>query len=196
MESKMFKIEVLDIDMAKHKMRTEAPTKIVSILDSHHAFPPIGDHHIFVEMSDVNHDTDYYPALLLGTSDPIIPAMEHLKTILAHTSNMTDDDYVLVHCFAGQSRSTAAAIAICMNNGMPWKEAFHHIEEVRPIMMPNTKIIALIDDYFDLNGELIEYHIKWGFVTMGKRIDIYKENDTGAKGVDDMSRIMKIINGE
>lgn len=152
----MFEITVTDLEMAKIKM-VNGPTCIVSLLDETRAVEKQGDHHLIVEVSDVVKEM-----VVLGQSTAaVVPGAEHLKIVLDHTKNLTDDDKVLVHCFAGQSRSTAMAIAICIQHGMHWKDAFHHIETVRPVMMPNQKIIMTIDQHFGLNGELVEYHHEW-----------------------------------
>jgi predicted protein tyrosine phosphatase len=183
----MFAIEVHDLEMAKIKM-VNGPTCIVSLLDETRAVKKQGDHHLIVEVSDVSVQSAYYPALLLGTSKPIVPSSTHLQTVLDHTKNLTDDDKVLVHCYAGQSRSTAMAIAICIQHGMPWKDAFHHIETARPVMMPNQKMIALIDEHFGLNGELSEHHKTWLLETYSK-LRVQAKNGFGK----DCTGVLKII---
>ena len=164
----MFKIKIYDIDLAKIKMKTDGPTRIVSLLDKKSAIEHQGDHHLIVEISDISHDITYFPATLLNANEPIVPDTKHLLAVLEHTKNLSDSDNVIVHCFAGQSRSPAMAIAICINNGMFWKDAFDYIESIRPVMMPNQKIISLIDRYFKLNGELINYHYEWLLKTMSR----------------------------
>jgi predicted protein tyrosine phosphatase len=171
----LFKIQVYDLHTAVRKAisphtKTENPTRIVSLLDDVNAVPKVGDHHLIVAVSDVSVESSNYPALLLGTSEPIVPVREHLLAVLEHTKDLTDEDYVLVHCFAGQSRSTAMAIAICIQNGMHWKDAFDHIYSVRPVMMPNAKMIQLIDEHFELNGEFVAFYRNWLMGALNQRI--------------------------
>ena len=153
----MFDIRVYDLQTAMMKIFTDYPTHIISLLDDVNAIHKMGTHHLIIEMSDIN----VVPEFMLSGASFIVPDTHHLQQLLDHTKDLKDGDKVLVHCFAGQSRSTAAAIAICIQHGMHWKDAFHHIEGIRPIMMPNQKFISVIDDHFGLNGELREYHRTW-----------------------------------
>jgi predicted protein tyrosine phosphatase len=169
----MFNIQVCDLQTAVRKAisphtKTENPTHIVSLLDDVNAIPCVGPHHLVVEVSDISVMPD--SGMIFGKmTPPVMPAMNHLEEVLNHTKNLTDDDYVIVHCFAGQSRSTAMAIAICIQHGMHWKDAFEHIYEVRPVMIPNQKMIALIDEKFDLKGEFVAWYREWLIETLNHK---------------------------
>jgi predicted protein tyrosine phosphatase len=62
----------------------------------------------------------------------------------------------LVHCKGGHSRSPAMAIAICMQHGMTYREAFAHVAAIRSALLPNQLFIQHIDEHFGLNGKLVE----------------------------------------
>lgn len=81
------------------------------------------------------------------------PTVEHLKQVFAFTQHLSDDDRLLVHCYAGQSRSTACALAVLIQHGMDFREAFDRVSVMRSIMLPNALIVHLTDEYFGLNGE-------------------------------------------
>jgi predicted protein tyrosine phosphatase len=154
----MFKIQVCDAASALIKIKTEFPTKIVSLLDNID-FPHFGENHLLLEITDTNLGTT--GLLLTDTRPPVIPEMHHINEFLSHTRELTESDYVLVHCYMGRSRSPAAAIAICIHNGMHWLDAFHHILNIRPEMIPNYRMIRLIDERFYLEGELERYFMYW-----------------------------------
>lgn len=66
-------------------------------------------------------------------------------------------DHLLVHCFAGVSRSTAAAVSL-MAQRNPGREAdiFATLAEIRPQAWPNTVMIRHADRMLGLGGALVE----------------------------------------
>lgn len=142
----MFKLKVVGFDEAETLVECRWPTHIVSLMsdatvDWHYA------KHLHVQVNDI---------VFVGKYG-IAPSPEHLRTVLEFTKDLTSEDRLLVHCFAGQSRSTAIAIAICIQHGMSYQDAFDHVASVRTILMPNQLFIKHIDAHFDLDNRLIEH---------------------------------------
>ncbi len=81
--------------------------------------------------------------------------------MLDFTADLAPGASLLVHCIAGISRSTAATISILVARGMPWRAAWDAVAAVRPCMMPNARIIRLIDDHHELGGELVAHLQAW-----------------------------------
>lgn len=77
-----------------------------------------------------------------------------IQAILAFSTNLTPHDKLLVHCGAGISRSTAVATGILCQHGLSPTAAFEKVFSVRKGAIPNTHIIALMDEALELNGEL------------------------------------------
>ena len=66
-------------------------------------------------------------------------------------------EHVLVHCWAGLSRSTAsAAILLALDNPGREAEAFAALHDIRPRAWPNSRLIAHADRLLDRRGRLIE----------------------------------------
>lgn len=89
------------------------------------------------------------------------PTREHVKEMVKWAKTLPDDANLLVHCFAGVSRSSATAIVVeCSRNNVKSydeiKEIFDYMAGIRPIMMPNPLIIRFADDEMRLNGNLIQ----------------------------------------
>ena len=55
------------------------------------------------------------------------PLREHVIEVLEFTKDLTDDDKVLVHCFAGISRSITFAIGIYIQHGMTYEDAYSQV---------------------------------------------------------------------
>ncbi|XP_051125445.1 dual specificity protein phosphatase 1 [Andrographis paniculata] len=55
---------------------------------------------------------------------------------------------VLVHCFAGKSRSVTIVVAYLMyKNGMSFSEALEHVKTKRPVAFPNFGFISQLREY-------------------------------------------------
>lgn len=102
--------------------------------------------HLIVRCDDIPHpDMSDYP-----------PELHHLVSALEFTKNMKPGDKLLVNCHMGIARSTATAIAIAINWGMTYLEAFEYVKSIRDILRPNKIITELTDKYFKLDGKLID----------------------------------------
>ena len=84
------------------------------------------------------------------------PTPQHVEQILAWGREIPDDAVVLVHCEAGVSRSTAAALALWVQHLGIDKidEAISLLLEDRPFACPNPLISKWADDQLGCQGEL------------------------------------------
>ncbi|CAA2997936.1 dual specificity phosphatase 1-like [Olea europaea subsp. europaea] len=54
---------------------------------------------------------------------------------------------VLVHCFAGRSRSVTIVVAyLMMKNGISLSEALEHVKRKRPVVSPNSGFISQLEN--------------------------------------------------
>ena len=142
----MFDFKIVGMGEATTLLNEKWPTKTVSVIQESASFESTGPSHLVIHMSDVDSSTKSLNA----------PSPSHLKTVLDHTVDLKDGDRLLVNCFAGQSRSTAAAIGILIQHGCDSQTAFDLVLENRGISFPNTLLIKHIDDHFNLGGQLIQ----------------------------------------
>lgn len=91
----------------------------------------------------------------------VLPEEAHIKRILQFTSKIEDDDNVLVHCHAGLCRSTAVAFLALIQHGETAVKAMEKVIDVRSQAWPNMLIVELGDIELKMNGELIDFMIKW-----------------------------------
>ena len=87
-----------------------------------------------------------------------LPDRSHLDELLDFLRAWDRAEPMLIHCFAGVSRSTAAAfIAACALN--PRRDEFEAARAIRaasPTATPNTRLVALADDALERNGRMNE----------------------------------------
>jgi predicted protein tyrosine phosphatase len=139
----MFELKVVGAEEAAVLIGEGWPTWIVTLRAM--SGDVVGAHHLYVVVDDVTTVTDERH-----------PTSTHLQQVLDFTRDLTDTDRLLVHCKGGHSRSPAMAIAICMQHGMTYREAFAHVAAIRSALLPNQLFIQHIDEHFGLNGKLVE----------------------------------------
>lgn len=103
--------------------------------------------------------------LVVGVSDIVDPregftqaAASHLAAMLAFVRSWDRLDPLLIHCYAGVSRSTAAAaIAVCaLTPSRDEVEVALALRRASPTATPNARLIALADTALGREGRLIE----------------------------------------
>lgn len=116
---------------------------------------------LHVDMDDVVH-ADYEFA----------PNAEHVDQIIRWGLALPEDSRLLVHCYAGISRSTAAALSIKVAregvDSIP--ECVKWLVDHRPIACPNPLITKHADDILGANGAL---HLAAENVAKSRLLKIY-----------------------
>jgi predicted protein tyrosine phosphatase len=90
----------------------------------------------------------------------VLPDAHHLEQILAFGRRVIaagSTAHLLVHCYAGESRSTAAS-ALCLAQAYPIRTGYEILGEVVrrcPRAWPNLRILELGDEALGRQGELI-----------------------------------------
>lgn len=104
--------------------------------------------HLFLGMHDIAVELEGYNA----------PAERHVRDLIAFATRWHRRTPMVVHCFAGISRSTAGAyIAACALNpkrdelALAWE-----IRDASPTAMPNKRLVAFADALLDRNGRMVE----------------------------------------
>lgn len=128
------------------------PERVVSLLAKADAFPTIAGYapvvHHKVQIDDIREEMDGYVA----------PSGDHVRAAIAFLKEWRREQPLLVHCWAGISRSTATAyIAACLHN--PEADELEIAEELRrasPTAFPNTRIVALADDILGRRGRMAD----------------------------------------
>ncbi|MGQ0676588.1 MAG: tyrosine phosphatase family protein [Rhodospirillales bacterium] len=126
---------------------------VLSILDPEQPVPDS-----FQRYAPHRRTTLRFDDVVLPSPGHAMPAQDHVAAILEFGERLTAADgaaHLLVHCYAGVSRSTAAA-AILMAQRNPGRErdAFMALIGVRPRAWPNSRMVALADDLLARRGRL------------------------------------------
>ncbi|HZD24733.1 MAG TPA: tyrosine protein phosphatase [Alphaproteobacteria bacterium] len=126
-------------------------THVISLLGSEGVpATPAGlnpDRHLYVEIDDIATPIAGYVA----------PGVSHVEALLDFARDWNRSGPLIVHCFAGISRSTAAALAI-MSLFNPGQEAAaaRVLRQRAPYALPNRRILSIADDLLELDGRLVQ----------------------------------------
>src|ERR1700722_9291353 len=86
--------------------------------------------------------------------DETSPSVTTIERILAFGASIKTTDAVLIHCFAGISRSTAAALIIFYSIVKDADLAAEYVLKCQPLAAPNRVIVSLADSFLRADGQL------------------------------------------
>ena len=136
-----------------HEARQQSsPGRIISLLSPGSDFPSFDGYgeetHRRIEVYDILQDAEGRDA----------PTRDHVTEIVDFLKVWSPQDPLLVHCWAGMSRSTATAfIAACMHNPDADEAIIAEaIAGASPTAFPNTRIVAIADEMLGRKGRMVE----------------------------------------
>lgn len=85
------------------------------------------------------------------------PSREQVAAILDFAAGASADNPLLIHCYAGISRSTAAAYAVAaaLRPDLSEQVLAEELRRRAPSATPNPRIVALADDLLSRNGRMV-----------------------------------------
>lgn len=143
-------IIVCPLSQAPAVARAHKPSHAVSLLDPGSMFPVLvgmpEDRHFRLGVHDINEVQD----------GCLICDETQMKTILDFVSGWDRKDPMLIHCYAGLSRSTATAyITACLHNpGADEHEIALALREASTAAWPNKRFVALADAELGRGGRM------------------------------------------
>lgn len=104
------------------------------------------ERHLFIGVSDIATPVDGHVA----------PDVAHVKALLDFVRAWDRREALLIHCWAGVSRSTAAAfVAACaLAPGREEIEIAQALRAASPTATPNPRLVAVADDHLGRNGRM------------------------------------------
>ena len=110
--------------------------------------PTIEDgHHLKLGMNDI----------AVPTAGLVIPDQHHIEQIERFVLDWDQVSPMLVHCWAGISRSTAAVfISLCILNPEQDEDVIGQaLRKTSPISFPNRRLVQLADQYLKRDGRMV-----------------------------------------
>jgi predicted protein tyrosine phosphatase len=83
------------------------------------------------------------------------PQIDHVRDLIAFAKDLQPGQKLLVHCYAGISRSTAslAIILAVLHPELDYDAIFEAVHRIRPEAWPNKRIIAYADHILKCEGQ-------------------------------------------
>ncbi len=106
------------------------------------------DNHLMLAMNDV----------VEAAPDMTLPGAEHIERLIAFARAWDRRRPKVVHCFAGISRSTAAAyiIAAALAPERDERELAQTLRKLSPTATPNRRLVSLADDILGRSGRMAD----------------------------------------
>lgn len=104
--------------------------------------------HLFIGFNDINEPSD----------GMIHPSVDHINQFIAFGRRWDRKAPLLIHCYAGVSRSTASAYitAIALNPELDETRLAQTLRRNAPSATPNALLIALADDLLVRKGRMVD----------------------------------------
>ncbi len=156
-EAAPFRITICGLDELAARGAGDA-THVVSILDPGWPDPPeLKTHDLHRRVKLYFHDViEPLPGVILPERWDVDLLLAFGREVIDHREHATGS-HLLIHCHAGVSRSTAAAILILAqrNADRPADEAVLGMARLRPHAWPNLRMLELGDAALGRNGEIV-----------------------------------------
>jgi len=141
-------IIVCSLSRAPDIAKQRSPSRAVSLLDRDSSFPALGlgERHLQLDVHDIEAEVDGLDAC----------CDTRMGRILEFVGGWDRNAPILIHCWAGISRSTATAyITACVHNPSADEHAIAQaLRDASPTATPNRRFIALADAALGRNGRM------------------------------------------
>jgi predicted protein tyrosine phosphatase len=123
------------VTLLKHTDRVERPTHISE------------SNHLILGLDDITGPMDGY----------VMPCEEHVDKLISFVRGWNRTRPLVIHCYAGISRSTAGAyVAACALNVQRSELAIaHELRRASTTATPNARIVALADRVLGRDGRMV-----------------------------------------
>lgn len=133
-------------------------THVVSLWDGYHADDPKTRLLLETILPAAQVHFGFFNDVFTPFSGDYAPQFGAIREILEFTAQRKSGDYLLVHCAAGVSRSTAIAFAALCQHAGPGLEpdCFRALKRIRSSAAPNPLIVEFADSLLRRNGAMVQ----------------------------------------
>jgi predicted protein tyrosine phosphatase len=106
------------------------------------------ENHLWLKLHDISEPQEGFVA----------PQHEHVEELIAFVQQWPREAPLLIHCWAGISRSTAAAfVSVCaLNPGADEQTTAAALRRASPTATPNIRIVTIADQLLGRQGRMVK----------------------------------------
>jgi predicted protein tyrosine phosphatase len=144
-------IWISSLALAPSLAQKHRPSKVVSLLSPYDSFPSFASLddgcHLQVAIHDINQDVGEWQA----------PGRKDVESLIGFVETWDRKAPILIHCWAGISRSTASAfITACLHNPLADEEEIAQaIREASATAFPNRRLVTHADEILGRGGRMV-----------------------------------------
>ena len=143
-------ILICSLSQFNRHIQEQQPSHLLSLLTPSH-MPPTP-----ASIAPENHLKVACHDIIKPFPGAIHPCESHIEAIVDFAASWNRQAPMLVHCFAGVSRSSAAALVVAASlRVMPIHELTTRLRDASPHAHPNERIIALADESLGFDGAFV-----------------------------------------
>lgn len=144
-------IFVCPLSRVPYMARKHKPSRVISLLDPGTAFPKLKGYGEARHLQLSLHDIEAEAEGLHAVSD------DRMRTLLDFVGGWERSAPILIHCYAGISRSTATAFitACALNPDADEEEIARALRTASPTASPNRRFVALADSELGRAGRMV-----------------------------------------
>jgi predicted protein tyrosine phosphatase len=106
------------------------------------------ENHLWLQVHDITEPAEGY----------VMPQQEHVEELIAFVKRWPREKPLIIHCYAGISRSTAAAfVAVCaLNPASDERNIATALRIASPTATPNVRIVTIADQLLGREGRMVK----------------------------------------
>jgi predicted protein tyrosine phosphatase len=106
------------------------------------------ENHLWLQVHDITDPVEGY----------VMPQQGHVEELIAFVQRWPREKPLIIHCYAGISRSTAAAfVTVCaLNPGSDERNVAKALRLASPTATPNIRIVTIADQLLGRQGRMIK----------------------------------------
>ncbi len=144
-------IHVCPLSRLAETLVASGARSVVTLLaaDQRSELPALGGHrHLALDLSDIATPLDGFT----------LPSEDHVAALIAFARDWDRRRPLLIHCYAGVGRATAAAYAVAcaLDPAASERGTAERLRAASPSATPNPRLVALADEALGRSGRMVE----------------------------------------